>query len=406
MAKVIVNVGFSMEQPRPYVGEFSDISGTRLIALAGGWSATFEGAFAAAQGGFFGLAPLKSSYTPIGTLTAYYEFSGPYLTFGASGFAMDAAVAYSLLQTQRLPDFFRAILGGNDEIIGSNDDDILFGYSGNDIIRGGAGNDRLSGGDGDDILYGGSGSNTLDGGFGFDIGVFEGASSAYRIVNLGSLTTVTKSATGETNSLLSIEQIRFDDGDFLTDLFADPNFRPGAVVDGKQTPANSSIPAAVVSSFFGSTPSKAHLSGLAEFAFSQYAAYKAAGVVRPEIGAYEALGRSFAETAAFDARFGRLPIEEVVRAAYHDVFERDATFDQKMHFMKQAAYFVSIYANAGMDSNMASGLAKGAVIGQMLGYAAMDEASLHPYLTSALASSNAVPQMMAAHQEAMPYDLL
>lgn len=74
---------------------------------------------------------------------------------------------------------------GNDKIIGTEGDDIIFGDDGlggvlgtghdwimagkgNDIINGEAGNDIIFGGDGDDFIDGGPGNDVIDGGFGID----------------------------------------------------------------------------------------------------------------------------------------------------------------------------------------------------------------------------------------------
>ena len=62
--------------------------------------------------------------------------------------------------------------GGDDEIYGGADDDVLWGddtyglpasYHGNDTLDGGSGNDQLTGQGGDDELYGGSGNDVLVG---------------------------------------------------------------------------------------------------------------------------------------------------------------------------------------------------------------------------------------------------
>ncbi|HOS15311.1 MAG TPA: VWA domain-containing protein, partial [Smithella sp.] len=60
------------------------------------------------------------------------------------------------------------LTGGNDIINAGAGNDIVYGQEGNDIIYGGEGNDILSGGSGNDILSGGTGSNTLTGGAGAD----------------------------------------------------------------------------------------------------------------------------------------------------------------------------------------------------------------------------------------------
>jgi Ca2+-binding RTX toxin-like protein len=62
---------------------------------------------------------------------------------------------------------------GNDDMIGEEGDDKLYGYAGNDIITGGPGQDELNGEDGDDlirpfdgnadIIQCGTGMDTVDG---------------------------------------------------------------------------------------------------------------------------------------------------------------------------------------------------------------------------------------------------
>ena len=58
--------------------------------------------------------------------------------------------------------------GGNDELDGGSNNDLLFGGDGNDELSGNAGNDVLVGGDGEDELDGGIGTDILIGGLGSD----------------------------------------------------------------------------------------------------------------------------------------------------------------------------------------------------------------------------------------------
>ncbi len=58
--------------------------------------------------------------------------------------------------------------GGNDSISGGAGNDTLFGGTGDDTLDGGAGNDLLFGGDGTDTLILDAGQDVLDGGAGFD----------------------------------------------------------------------------------------------------------------------------------------------------------------------------------------------------------------------------------------------
>ncbi|UOA20942.1 Bifunctional hemolysin/adenylate cyclase (plasmid) [Sulfitobacter indolifex] len=68
--------------------------------------------------------------------------------------------------------------GGNDELVGSlnnelfsggTGNDSIFGGGGADTIMGGSGSDYIEGGEGDDVLYTGTGDDTLDGGDGDDV---------------------------------------------------------------------------------------------------------------------------------------------------------------------------------------------------------------------------------------------
>jgi Ca2+-binding RTX toxin-like protein len=54
--------------------------------------------------------------------------------------------------------------GGDDELLGNDGNDTLFGGSGRDRVGGGIGNDQLNGNIGDDVLFGGDGNDELNGG--------------------------------------------------------------------------------------------------------------------------------------------------------------------------------------------------------------------------------------------------
>ena len=58
--------------------------------------------------------------------------------------------------------------GGNDELIGGDGDDVLFGQADNDLLVGGDGDDHLFGGAGDNVFDGGDGDDTLFGDGGSD----------------------------------------------------------------------------------------------------------------------------------------------------------------------------------------------------------------------------------------------
>ncbi|WP_162270304.1 S8 family serine peptidase [Bordetella ansorpii] len=58
---------------------------------------------------------------------------------------------------------------GNDEVIGDDSKEIMFGGKGDDVLTGNGGDDVLSGDEGADLLYGGAGNDTLSGGDGDDM---------------------------------------------------------------------------------------------------------------------------------------------------------------------------------------------------------------------------------------------
>lgn len=58
--------------------------------------------------------------------------------------------------------------GGDDEIRGTDSDDLLFGGTGNNLINSGKGNDRINTGDGNDVIFGGLGDDLIETGDGDD----------------------------------------------------------------------------------------------------------------------------------------------------------------------------------------------------------------------------------------------
>jgi Ca2+-binding RTX toxin-like protein len=76
--------------------------------------------------------------------------------------------------------------GGDDVLVGAGGNDQLQGGSGNDKLDGGLGNDKLLGGGGNDRLEGGSGNDTMDGGRGDDAMLGGSGSDTYLIDGLGS----------------------------------------------------------------------------------------------------------------------------------------------------------------------------------------------------------------------------
>jgi len=97
--------------------------------------------------------------------------------------------------------------GGNDTVGSEGGDDQVYGDAGDDIVFGGAGNDLLSGG---------TGSDKLNGGTGFDVAIQEGARSDYTVTLEGAGIKLTHTASGVSDWLVDVEQVRFATGPSLT----------------------------------------------------------------------------------------------------------------------------------------------------------------------------------------------
>jgi hypothetical protein len=67
--------------------------------------------------------------------------------------------------------YYNTIMGSPDEdiLFGTNLADLIFGFEGDDIISGAKGNDCIFGGQGDDIVFGNEGNDNISGGDGSDI---------------------------------------------------------------------------------------------------------------------------------------------------------------------------------------------------------------------------------------------
>lgn len=82
-----------------------------------------------------------------------------------------------------------------------------------EVVQGGTGRDVLMGGAGNDTLLGGAGNDTMLGGSGNDVVVFSGNRSAYTVtVGSGAKSYIVAGPDG-TDTLVSVEQLRFADGD-------------------------------------------------------------------------------------------------------------------------------------------------------------------------------------------------
>jgi hypothetical protein len=153
-----------------------------------------------------------------------------------------------------------------------------------------------------------------------------------------------------------------------------PAFVPPTVVD--TTPNDGfnegKAAASVVQFLTGVAPTAEKQAELSAFATLQFNAYKAAGVLNPALGPYEALGRGFAETPDFVTKYGAQTEAAFITGAYAAIFGREPTAAQQVHFQAQVDYFEALYEGAGISSARADLLAKGAALGQMVGIASLE----------------------------------
>jgi len=116
---------------------------------------------------------------------------------------------------------------GDNEITGSQFEDVLYGLDGNDVIFGLDLSDMIQGNAGADQLDGGGGDDTVDGGQGIDTAVFNGNRNNYFVsYNAGTQTfTVTDLRAGTpdgTDTLTGVENFQFADGVVASSTFELP----------------------------------------------------------------------------------------------------------------------------------------------------------------------------------------
>ncbi|MBY6159198.1 calcium-binding protein [Pseudooceanicola nitratireducens] len=102
----------------------------------------------------------------------------------------------------------------NDHFAGADGNDYIAGNGGDDLLIGGNGNDKIFGGAGADVLLGGAGNDYIDGGAGIDLLRLSGTIEDYRIVETDG-TTYTITGLENTDTVVNVEQVAFDDGNIV-----------------------------------------------------------------------------------------------------------------------------------------------------------------------------------------------
>lgn len=99
-----------------------------------------------------------------GTVKSLTEYVGSSRYFAIEGASISAKSMVSAASTSSRSDDAKILtnaMKGNDTILGSGEDDFLFGAAGNDLIKGNGGRDWLLSGAGADDMYGGSGADVF-----------------------------------------------------------------------------------------------------------------------------------------------------------------------------------------------------------------------------------------------------
>jgi hypothetical protein len=211
------------------------------------------------------------------------------------------------------------------------------------------------------LLRGGQGNDIIDGGAGTDTAVFAVARGGASITRQGTTLTV-QSAEG-LDALSNVERLLFSDQLLVLDA-------AGTTLINVST-----MPAAALSQFVLKTnPTAAELdvrSAAASAAYEYYA--DVLNVANPLLGPYESLGVSFSATSTFQSRFGSGSSLTFIAEAYDEVFLRSPSAGQQQAFEGQLSYFSGIYQRAGVAPGVAELQARGAVLGQMIGYVMTDQ---------------------------------
>lgn len=131
------------------------------------------------------------------------------------------------------------------------------------------------------------------------------------------------------------------------------------------------FPALIVSNYIeGAVPSTTILDSRAWYCQQQHDAYVGAGQ-NGLLGAYEALGAAFGAEASFSVKVAGRTVSQVIGDAYVHAFLTLPSTAAEANLVAQYNYFYSLYTGAGIAAATADLRAKGAVVGQILGYAGM-----------------------------------
>ncbi len=138
----------------------------------------------------------------------------------------------------------------------------------------------------------------------------------------------------------------------------------------------------------GLTPTSDKLDALTVDANKQVASYTAMGSSNPQLGAFEAFGRAFATDsttgATFTSKYGALSNTDFISVVYAQVYGTQPNAAQLASLQGQIDYFTKLYAANNVPNGAIA--AKGAVLGQIVGYAFTSSASANAILDNQVQS--------------------
>lgn len=122
---------------------------------------TIDYAFGNTEIGFRGDFVLDAAELKSGPIETIEVLKGSEPAYAIEGADIPIEDLWADAQDGVLDDAPAAIFDGDDEITGSDEADVLFGWAGNDVIDGGGGADEIAGGKGADKLTGGLGPDVF-----------------------------------------------------------------------------------------------------------------------------------------------------------------------------------------------------------------------------------------------------
>lgn len=130
--------------------------------------------------------------------------------------------------------------------------------------------------------------------------------------------------------------------------------------------------------FLDVTPDEAQFNALSDFVSTHETYYASIGAVDPQLAGYEAIGRGLASDASLAVKLALgTDATSFFTATYQAAFGRGGSADQIQHFVDQENYFKAMFTSAGLSQADAEAQARGAAVGQLIGWAVQDAST--PY---------------------------